>query len=676
MKPQKRTIKDFFSGLPRAPPLPKTTTTEDADTTWTSDVTSTDPKFTQPHRHQSLANQSSSFASTSSTLSSAPTTTRAPSVEEQLPIPSQTSGNSGATRRVVSNGEHIVLNSDSDDNDSLQSLDFGDVQPKSTFVSKNVVDRSRASPEKSAEELHRPVKKGRTGKKTYTVVVETAQKNAEIERRIQEHKQELDRSSEEPTFENEAISEERLGQVVQDDDDPEKARRLYLAMQRTNTAQSESVYYFFKSRSESIVVQRRFPSGALPRMQWASSFRDGTSRDQAFLTGFAYQIFRMQELPEELALWMLDQFCYDHSEILLTKYLEILESHHAHLSRLLDCSRIDAMFNMIGASIKDQSTTAGLPLMSRLHGEEEPALPPSLKSIVTLIQRAAPWLRTKARSHVLHILFFVCLDKGVLSDSQVLDMTRSAIEAITCNFTDNKKLVSGLSNVIPQILSKITDPILQRNLVCALPAWSPLTAYLQRYLALSFLLFPQVVDVPLANPKIPQMIHKHLDTASSFRIDKRTNYAHLAARTTLLDVAIGPGPLSVPYQPLVSPAPSQAGSSPVMVPFPDTSDIKAFNQEVDALAQHIKMLGNSIVEAGAVVDLSILEAKDATERLWARLEHAVRLGGKKTHNVFGAEDDEERQLKLNRFFLKPKKTASTPTARGIFDDDDAGESLA
>lgn len=301
-----------------------------------------------------------------------------------------------------------------------------------------------------------------------------------------------------------------------------------------------------------------------------------------------------------------------------------------------------------------------------------------------------------ARSHALHILFFVCLDHRVVDDADTLSTVQDAMEAIICSFTDNKRLVAGvgspspaekhtlmqlqLSDIIPRLLSRFKDPLLQRKFVCALPARSPLTAYLQRYLALSCLLHPEVVAVSLADPTIPHMIHKALSTAPPFRINKRTHYGHLADLITLLDIAVGPGLLSVPYQPLVSPSPSQAGSSPLAPPAPESSDIKAFNKAIDALVQHVKLLGNSIVEAGAVVDLSILEAKDATERLCARLEHAVRLGGKKMHNPFGNggddedQDDEEQQPRLFRFFSRAAKEASKQgSRRGIFDMDDGAE---
>jgi hypothetical protein len=295
-------------------------------------------------------------------------------------------------------------------------------------------------------------------------------------------------------------------------------------------------------------------------------------------------------------------------------------------------------------------------------------------------------LRTKARSHALYLLCYVCLDDRVIADVDYSRAIQAAIDAIICNFADNRKLTSAvgspppqedvqsltasqLSEIVPQLLTKITHPILQRNLICAWPASSPLTAYLQRHLALSFLVYPTMVHVPLTDPTVPDFIRKHLIKSPGFRIHKDTDYGHLAARLTLLDLAIGPGLLTVPYQPLSSPAPSQAGSSPIRAPIPASSEIKHFNKEVDALTRQIKLLGNSIVEAGAVVDLTILESKDTIERLCARLEHAVRIGGKKTHNVFG-DGGEGKQLRVNRFFKKTWKTNTPPPPRGIFDDED------
>lgn len=270
-------------------------------------------------------------------------------------------------------------------------------------------------------------------------------------------------------------------------------------------------------------------------------------------------------------------------------------------------------------------------------------------------------------------------------EPDTLGSIQDAIEAVICQYADNHKLTSGvgialpddvqslissqLTHVVPKLLSRVTNPLLQANLIHAFPIKSPLTAYLQRHLALAFLFHPATVDVPLADPRLPNIIHTHLETSPHYRSNKGTNYSFLTARLTLLDIAVGPGPLAVPYLPLISPPPSDAGSSPILAPAPGSSEVKGFNKEVDALAQHIKLLGNSIVETGAALDLTILEAKERCERIYWRLQHAVRIGGKKAENVFG-DDEEEKQMKVRKFFKPLPKQDSLKGSIFSADGDD------
>ena len=263
------------------------------------------------------------------------------------------------------------------------------------------------------------------------------------------------------------------------------------------------------------------------------------------------------------------------------------------------------------------------------------------------------------------------------------------MEAVICQYADNHKLTTGvgdpppddlhslitsqLMHIIPRLLSRVTNPLLQANLVYAFPTRSPLTAYLQRHLALSFLFYPSKTDLPLADPQLPRLIHTHLEKSPYWRMSKDTNYSFVAARLALLDIAIGPGPLTVPYLPLISPPASEAGSSPPLAPTPASSEVKRFNKEVDALGQHIKLLSNSIVETGATLDLTILEAKERCERLFWRLQHAVRIGGKKADNVF-EDNEKEKQTKVRKFF-KPLPKKSTPKD-SIFDQDGEAEMAA
>ncbi len=185
-------------------------------------------------------------------------------------IPSQTSAASAASRRIVSKGEQVVLNSDSD-SDSLPDLDWG--EPKTSFKTTVTSTRLKRTSEHEHDVLRKPEKKGRTNKQSFTKLVQRAQQNIEMEQRIKEHKADLEKALEEPTKSNIMINEDMLGQIVQaDDDDPEKTHRLLLAMQRTNATQVESVFYFFGDTSDSIRVQPKFPRHCLPKQQWAYNF--------------------------------------------------------------------------------------------------------------------------------------------------------------------------------------------------------------------------------------------------------------------------------------------------------------------------------------------------------------------------------------------------------------------
>ncbi|EUC34813.1 hypothetical protein COCCADRAFT_92459 [Bipolaris zeicola 26-R-13] len=600
-----------------------------------------------------------------------------PAPSQTAPVPPTTS------RRITSNGTEVVLNSDSDD-DSLPDLDFGVTAPKpNPPKTATITTRYKRTSDNDEDGLRIPTKKARDDKKKFDTLVQTAQKNLETERKIQEHKAVLNKAVEEPVTMRITINEETLGQAVQDDDDdPHKAHRLLQAMQRTNATQMETVFYFFEHDVDTIPMQTKFPINVLPQHRWASNFQRPDTRDQAFMTGFAQHVFRIQELPKELASWMIDQICYNQNEALNCKYLEILEAHHAHLHDLLDSQRLDAIFKSIGTNITQLESNTQLLPQSVPQSEIKTFIPPFLKPITRLLTRAAPWLKTATRSHALYLLCHVCLDTRVTADFDVLYAVQDSMEAIICNFTDNNKLISGvggpppqddvpfliasqLNTIMPQLLTKITHPVLQRNLTCALPAKCPLTAYLQRHLALSFLLHPTPVSTSLADHTAHNLVLDHVANSPDFFINKSTDYGRLAARLALLDIAIGPGLLAVPYQPLSSSAPSEAGSSPIQAPVPASSEVRQFNEQIDALAQQIKLLGNSIVEAGAVVDIAILETKNSVERMCARLEHASRIGGKKIHDVFG-NDEEDSQLRLSKFFKKTHKPSPSAPSRGIF----------
>jgi hypothetical protein len=178
----------------------------------------------------------------------------------------------------VSNGEQVVLNSDSDD-DSLPELDWG---PLTTNAKTTVpITRSkRTTTDVDDDGLRKPERRTKSKKLPFDHVVETAQKNKELERVIAEHKADLAKQVEEEPAPAFVLNEDVLGKAVQDED-PEQAHRLFLAMQRTNATHKESVFHLFDETPSQRPVKTRFPAGCLPDHRWTSSFRGKSIKSSA-----------------------------------------------------------------------------------------------------------------------------------------------------------------------------------------------------------------------------------------------------------------------------------------------------------------------------------------------------------------------------------------------------------
>jgi hypothetical protein len=183
---------------------------------------------------------------------------------------SQTSAHSGVSKRVVSNGKQVVLNSDSD-SDSLPELDFGELT--TSFKTVAPVTRLKRTTEYDDDGLRKPERRVKSKKLQFDHVIETAQKGRELERIISEQKANLENDLEEAPAADFVLDEDFLGEAVHDEDDPDTAHRLFLAMQRTNATHVERVFHFFNHSLTSTAVRSECPTNSLPKHRWTTSFR-------------------------------------------------------------------------------------------------------------------------------------------------------------------------------------------------------------------------------------------------------------------------------------------------------------------------------------------------------------------------------------------------------------------
>lgn len=157
-----------------------------------------------------------------------------------------------------------MLNSDSD-SDDLPEFDFGETMP--------VASGSKTNGGVEIDVLRRPPPK-REDDNSFSLFVQKAQQHAERERKIAESKADLEKPIVKDTLVADFdISEEVLADAVKDEEDPQKARRLYLAMQRTNALHSECVFHFFdEGQNVSVPKGSPFPMGCLPNHRWTLNF--------------------------------------------------------------------------------------------------------------------------------------------------------------------------------------------------------------------------------------------------------------------------------------------------------------------------------------------------------------------------------------------------------------------
>ncbi|KAF2116713.1 hypothetical protein BDV96DRAFT_544252 [Lophiotrema nucula] len=664
----KRDIRDFFK--------PASTVRD----------SSTAPQVSTPYAWP--ARRATSLHSSLSTPKAVSTSTPAKEVPEAPPVPddaytprpmdttrqpttSQTSTNSSESKRVVVNGHQVVQNSDSDtDEDELLELNIGPKRPppKASPLPKMNTPHTRPKVvfQERDSELRRPPMKRGFFKPTLSHLVKIAKNNVATEQKIAEGKAELDKPVEEATSSPSTadIDEERLAGVVSDDEDGDNARRLYLAMQRTNTSDVNYAFHMFSNGSDATSTDSNpFPSHCLPRHRWVENLRDPGKRDQAFLSGFAQQVFQYQALPEELGSWIIDQISRDQSDGLKGQYLQLVESHSDHLKTLLNSSTVMDLFTNIGAKLQGVMDVQEVKVSIESPEDARPPIPPSLKWIVKLMQSAAPHLSAKTNGHALWLLFHLCFDESVISDAVVLYEVQEAIETLLCSIS-TAELTNILDDLVARLTSQIIHPVLRMKLVRSLPSRSPLTASFQRHLALSFVLYPHTVDVSLQDSRLPSSVHDLLQSSPNFKITKKTDYTGLAARISLLDIGIGPGLASVPFRALLSPLPSQEASVVHPSARSLSNDEITFNKQVDGLVTKIKLISNDIVEAGAMGDLTRLDAKAAAEKLYLRLEHAVRVGGRKRVDVFGLDDTPGTKRVMGGWLKKGKVNGHAANSNG------------
>ncbi|KAL8741758.1 MAG: hypothetical protein Q9190_005671 [Brigantiaea leucoxantha] len=433
------------------------------------------------------------------------------------------------------------------------------------------------------------------------------------------------------------IDSDLLASVVNgQDEEGGDVDRLMMAVQRTEALHQESVWYFFKDKDEATnTTARDFPTVSDP--PWRDVLGETTSRQQAFIGGFARDMATIGKLPHEVLSWLVDSACFERRDDLRSAYCETLRIVADQITPPVTLSFLNQILMKIGAEADALDIHRAIEPSAATLKLKRSFNPSRLSSTLDMINATLASLDANLKGHIICLLCRLLLDSSLVYNCRV----QIQIENLLCSLIDNQDGTS-FDQTIPSILktieSSIKDSIFRLRLLQGLPTSSPKTSLFRRRLALSFFFND---DRYLSKPTTDLLnlisIAHHLNQPQ-FVINPKTNFPNLAATIAILAIGIDNG----------NPPPSTA----------DKEAETAFNSEVDALSKRIKAIYTQIVDAGAS-HMKRTEAKEVLEAFRSRLEFAVRTRPKRKNTVWGSGGDDGGgggQKEISEFFAKDRRT--------------------
>ncbi|KAL2161274.1 hypothetical protein VTH06DRAFT_8494 [Thermothelomyces fergusii] len=427
--------------------------------------------------------------------------------------------------------------------------------------------------------------------------------------------------------------------------------RLLRAVKRTEASAGPKEWHFFDRRgptnhsSTEMEARQTFPKAKATGV-WAFLGQE-ERRAEVFEDGLPYNVqCRMQNLPDEIFQWVLDEALHERSRKLRDEYVRLLGVCPDQIRRLLTDQAVSELFQGLGASERALSTGVAPPGGRAEEGAPYPEHDRvRLETVLRILATSAHVLGIGALTRTAAILLRLGIDNLVREDQAVAveyqDALHRVVTAVPWRSWDN-----FCGDVSESLYSFTQDATLRWNAVSSIPLLHSRLAELRRRLAIVFVFDDprRAFSPPEATFSIRSIIDR-LDQADEFVVDRtNTDYFELLALSEMLSVAVGDG----------SPPVGDAGPEVV----------KQFNREVDELSQKIKHMWSNIHEQGAAY-MSRLEVRVQLRDFERKLQHVIRTKPPPKENIFGlktTEDEIQRpkqQEFMRKFFEKKKALPKT-----------------
>ncbi|KAK0729768.1 hypothetical protein B0H67DRAFT_596091 [Lasiosphaeris hirsuta] len=442
---------------------------------------------------------------------------------------------------------------------------------------------------------------------------------------------------------------------AEDSEEESTRNKLLRAVKRTQAGSQRKQWRFFhlQDRSQadrgglsSIEARTPFPRSAA-KGTW--EFLAPKGRSEFFEDGLPFNIqTRMQNLPDEIFLWVLREVPFEKSRKLREEYIRLLNVCPEQAGRLVDEDLVEQLFRDVGAS-EMAFRSPPQPTGDKKFEEREIYLKRDwtpLRSVLQVLVQTSPGLGVESLTRSVTLLLRLGMDELIHEDQAVTGDFDEALQWLV-HFVPKSAWDSFCGNVCASLHSHVEEASLHCDAVTSIPLLTPRLVELRRRLALVCVFGdPQHALAPPQTNFSMRAVIDRLD-ADEFLVDRNhTDFYELAALTELLGIAIGDGNPPRPLTPNGT--------------MPSSKAIRQYNADVDEVSRKVKIMWSNIHERGAADD-SRLDVRVKLKDLERKLQHATRTRPPPKANIFGIEEidedevDRPRQQRFMQRFLRGGK---------------------
>jgi hypothetical protein len=589
--------------------------------------------------------------------------------EEKKPLSFADIPTSGQS--IVKDGKIIaVRSSDDEDSDSLCSLDdilgrnrhdaaTGSSSPPDVEEdleaqrarSLSVFTRGRSNAIVGRDKLRELASKANGLNFDISLLVDDHFVDEDVEMNITKAKQGYKVSDDREKLERQGLMDKHsLASVLDQKEGSDNVQRLFNAVERTDALVSDPTWsmFDFKPIAAHSFSSQLFPRDVIQSESWFECLKDSASRNRAYVSGFVAEKAAEGSVPDDLLTWTFNSIAREPRDDLRKSFVGVVKAASQRWTpKNLTPSLIQQTFCQLGADPAMVKCCGEIKAQSKAPADYNAAVDNQLLCTIETLLGLTTDMTQETFSYFFKLLMRLAIDTHLMRSSRICVVVEDAISSLL-GHSEGRVSTSAAEGILKDIGLRVKAPFLQTQALKHVLPTSPSAASLRIQLANVFLHGAEDENAIHFNQSSSgsslQQLTTHLqdpryDISRSTRHNTPFDYSTFSSSIYIFDAALANGG-----------CPST---------FPDPHSERAFNRQVDILAERVKSIITSIADTGAS-HMRRTEAKEALNALHFRLLYGVRTKPRPKKSVFGGRDGgeyraEERSKGMMQQFLERRK---------------------